>query len=83
MKIAFDANGWNDYTSWVRDPTILTRINRMIQEAARDPLGGIGKPERLRGDLSGYYSRRINQEHRLVYTVRDGALIVIQCRSHY
>ena len=62
---------------------MLTRINRLIEEAIRDPGSGTGKPERLRGNLSGYWSRRTDQKHRLVYTVRDGQLIVVQAREHY
>ena len=70
MKIVFTPNGWEDYSSWVGDRKTLIRINRLIAEATRDPGAGTGKPERLSGDLSGYWSRRIDQEHRLVYTVR-------------
>ena len=83
MKIVFTPHGWQDYSSWAGDRKILTRINRLITEAARDPGVGTGKPERLSGDLSGYWSRRIDQEHRLVYTVEDDQLIVIQARYHY
>ncbi len=66
------------YTSWIGDAKMLKRINRLIVEAQRDPGGGIAKPERLKGDLAGYWSRRIDQERRLVYTVVDGDLIIIQ-----
>ena len=62
---------------------MLRRINRMIEEALRDPGQGIGKPERLTENLSGYWSRRITDEHRLVYTVRGENLIVVQARYHY
>ena len=80
----FTSEGWEDYTSWVGDKKIAQRINRMINEAARDPGFGIGKPERLRGDLSGCWSRRIDQEHRLVYTVDDdGELVIMAARYHY
>jgi toxin YoeB len=83
MNVAFDDNGWEDYISWAADTKTLTRINRLIEEAARDPSSGTGKPERLRGNLSGYWSRRIDHKHRLVYTVRDGQLIIVQAREHY
>jgi toxin YoeB len=83
VKIVFTPNGWEDYSSWVGDRKTLTRINRLIAEATRDPGAGTGKPERLSGDLSGYWSRRIDQEHRLVYTVEDDQLIVVQARYHY
>jgi toxin YoeB len=62
---------------------VLQRINRLITEASRDPGAGAGKPERLSGDLSGCWSRRIDQEHRLVYTVEHGTLVVLQVRYHY
>ena len=81
--ITFTSRGWEDYTSWVDDRKALRRINRLIEEAAHDPGVGTGKPERLAGDLSGYWSRRIDQEHRLVYTVHGGDLVVVQVRYHY
>ena len=83
MKISFTRDGWEDYTSWANERSTLKRINRMIEEAARDPAVGIGKPERLSQNLSGYWSRRITDEHRLVYRLRDEELIVVQARYHY
>jgi toxin YoeB len=83
VRIVFTTHGWEDYTSWAGDRKALTRINRLIVEAARDPGAGLGKPERLRGDLSGCWSRRIDQEHRLVYTVQGDDLVVLQARYHY
>lgn len=83
MKVSFTRDGWEDYTSWTGQRTILQRINRMIDEACRDPGVGIGKPERLTQNLSGYWSRRITDEHRLVYGVRGDELVVIQARYHY
>jgi toxin YoeB len=83
VKISFTRDGWEDYTSWANERTILKRLNRMIEEAARDPGIGIGKPERLSQNLSGYWSRRITDEHRLVYQLRDEELIVVQARYHY
>ena len=83
MKISFTPDGWQDYTSWTNERPILKRINRMIEEAKPDPATGIGKPERLSHNLSGYWSRRITDEHRLVYQLRDEELIIAQARYHY
>lgn len=83
MRIAFTTRGWQDYTSWVGDRKALHRINRLITEAGPDPGAGTGKSERLSGDLSGCWSRRIDQEHRLVYTVDGDQLVVLQARYHY
>jgi toxin YoeB len=83
MRIVFTTHGWADYTSWAGDKKVLARINRLITEAARDPGTGTGKPERLSGNLSGCWSRRIDQEHRLVYTVQDDQLVILQARYHY
>lgn len=83
MKISFTPNGWDDYCSWSGDRKTLVRINRLIDEAARDPGVGTGKPERLSGDLAGFWSRRIDQEHRLVYTTRGDDLVIVQARYHY
>jgi toxin YoeB len=83
MKIGFTPNGWAEYVSWAGDRKTLTRINRLITEASRDPAIGTGKPERLSGNLAGYWSRRIDQEHRLVYTVQDDELVIVQVRYHY
>lgn len=83
MRIVFTTHGSEDYTSWAGDRGALQRINRLLDEAARDPGSGTGKPERLRGDLSGCWSRRIDQQHRLVYTVVGEDLVVLQARYHY
>jgi toxin YoeB len=83
MKIVFSDDGWDDYCSWAGDRKVLLRINRMIEEAKRSPGEGIGKPERLTANLSGYWSRRINDEHRLVYTIKGDELIIIMSRYHY
>jgi toxin YoeB len=83
VKTTFTAEGWEDYCSWSGDRKTLQRINRMIDEAKRDPSSGIGRPERLVANLSGYWSRRIDQEHRLVYAVRADQIVIIQARYHY
>lgn len=84
MKLAFTSNGWEDYL-WFQqnDRKLLKRINELIRSAIRTPAEGIGKPERLKSNLTGCWSRRINSEHRLVYQVTDDSLIVIACRFHY
>ena len=83
MKIVFSDDGWDDYCSWIGDRKILLRINRMIEEAKRNPGEGIGKPERLTANLSGYWSRRIDGEHRLVYKVQADEIVIVQARYHY
>jgi toxin YoeB len=84
VKVAFTSRGWDDYTHWSENDRRMTkRINKLITDTLRDPFNGIGKPEPLRGDLSGYWSRRIDDEHRLVYKVGNGELIIVQARYHY
>lgn len=82
--IKFSSNGWEDYLHWQSaDKTILKRINRLIQEIQRAPFEGIGKPEPLKHQLSGFWSRRIDDRHRLVYTIEHDILLIAQCRDHY
>lgn len=82
--IAFDDLAWEDYLYFKKfDSKLSAKIDELIKEARRDPAVGKGKPERLVGDLAGFYSRRINREHRLVYTYIDGKLVIAQCRYHY
>lgn len=83
MRIAFTPEGWEDYTSWIDQRKVVHRVNRMIEEASHDPGFGIGKPERLSGNLAGFWSRRIDEQHRLVYTVEDSTFIIVQARYHY
>ena len=83
MRITFTSDSWDEYISWVDDRKALRRINGLIKEAARDPGGGTGKPERLSGDLSGFWSRRIDREHRLVYGVQGDDLVIIAARYHH
>ena len=80
--ITFVPDAWEHYQYW-QDKKTLKRINTLINEAVRSPFSGIGKPEPLRGDLSGYWSRRIDDVNRLVYRATDSELIVIACRFHY
>ena len=84
MKITFAETGWEDYLYWqATDRKMLDRLNALIKDCARNPIKGIGKPEPLRGNWAGWWSRRIDHEHRLVYRVEAGALQVAQCRYHY
>jgi toxin YoeB len=84
LKLIFSENAWEDYLYWQRtDKKILQRINTLIKEIKRNPFEGIGKPEPLKQALSGYWSRRINEEHRIVYKVVPDALYVAQLRYHY
>lgn len=84
MKIVFTTTGWEDYTYWQQiDKKIVKRINELIRDTSRSPFEGIGKPEALRNNYSGWWSRRINQEHRFVYRVEKDELVIIQCRRHY
>ena len=84
MKLVFDEDAWDDYLYWQHhDRTLLKKLNRLIEECTRTPFDGIGKPEPLRGDFSGWWSRRITEEHRLVYRVEADSLLIAQCRFHY
>jgi toxin YoeB len=84
MKVLVTDIGWQDYQYWLAtDRAILKRINRLIEECRRTPFEGIGKPEALKHQLAGYWSRRITEEHRLVYAVEDDQLVVIAARHHY
>lgn len=84
MKLIFAESAWEDYLYWQRtDKKILKRINLLIKEITRDPFEGIGKPEPLKHALSGYWSRRINDEHRIVYKIEDDSLLIAQLRYHY
>jgi toxin YoeB len=83
MDIRFTPHAWKDYLFWhSTDKKMLNRINKLIIEISRNPHDGIGKPERLKGNFSGWLSRRINLEHRLIYSITDDA-IIIACRYHY
>jgi len=84
VRLVFSARAWEDYLYWQsHDRKLLERINGLIKEASRTPFSGTGKPEPLRGALSGWWSRRITQEHRLVYRPTEDSLLIAQCRYHY
>lgn len=83
--LAWTDNGWEDYLYWQQqDKKTLKRVNRLIEDMMiGDPFTGIGKPEPLRGNLSGFWSRRIDDANRLVYAVKDDKVVILQCRYHY
>ncbi len=84
MKIVFSTHAWEDYLYWQKhNKRIHKRINDLIKEIIRSPYRGKGKPEPLKHALSGYWSRRINEEHRIVYTFKEDSLFIIQLRMHY
>ena len=83
-KLAWTAEAWKDYIYWqTQDKKTLKRINKLINDTMRQPFEGIGKPEPLRENLSGFWSRRIDNTNRLVYTVVDDYITIISCRYHY
>ncbi|KOR09281.1 MULTISPECIES: Txe/YoeB family addiction module toxin [Acinetobacter] len=83
-KTSFTPSAWEDYVYWQgQDKKTLKRINNLIKECQRKPFEGIGKPEALLGDLSGFWSRRIDEQHRLVYAVTDAEIAIIACRYQY
>ncbi len=84
MKLIFSENGWDDYLCWQKaDKKTLNRINELIRDIKRNKYQGIGKPEPLRHNLAGYWSRRINSEHRIVYKIEDNSILIAQLRYHY
>lgn len=84
MKKIWDDEAWQDYLYWqTQDKKTLKRINALIQDIERNSFEGIGKPEPLRHELSGFWSRRIDEQNRLVYRVTNGILEIAQCKSHY
>jgi toxin YoeB len=84
MKITFSKNAWEDYTSWQsEDRRMIKKINNLIKGIQRTPYEGMGKPEPLKYDLSGLWSRRIDREHRLVYQANETEILIFSCRYHY
>ena len=84
MRIVWTESAWTDYQYWQKtDRKILKRINELIKVCLRTPLEGVGKPEPLKHDLKGFWSRRIDKEHRLVYAANENELLIISCRYHY
>jgi len=84
MNSVFSKNAWEDYTSWLReDRKMLKKINDLIKDIQRTPFSGKGKPEPLKYDLAGYWSRRITLDHRLVYKFENETIYIIACKYHY
>ncbi len=84
MKIVFSSKSWEEYLLWQKiDKRVLNRINDLIKDISKSPYKGKGKPEPLKHALSGYWSRRINEEHRLVYKIKEDSLYIAQLRYHY
>lgn len=82
--IQWDIDAWEDYLYWqTQNKKILQRINQLVKAVSRTPFEGIRKPEPLRGNLTGFWSRRIDDEHRLVYAVEDNRVLIFSCRGHY
>lgn len=84
MRLLWEEEAWEDYTFWqTQDKKTLKRINMLIKDMQRNIFEGIGKPEPLKGDLSGYWSRRIDDSNRIVYCLRDDSIIIASCKGHY
>lgn len=83
-RLLWDNRAWDDYVWWQgRDKRVLKRINTLVKDVLRDPFAGVGKPEPLRGNLAGLWSRRIDDANRLVYDVQDAMIVIVACRGHY
>lgn len=83
-QVIFEASAFEDFTTWaIQDKKLYTKIVTLINDIQRSPFKGLGKPEPLRHELAGFWSRRINQEHRLVYKITDTAIIIASCKFHY
>lgn len=83
-EIKWDFDAWEDYLYWQsRDKNVLKRINMLVKDISRSPFEGIGKPEPLKGNLAGFWSRRINEEHRLVYAVENEMVLIFSCKGYY
>jgi len=84
MRLIFSDKAWEDYLYWQRiDKQMIKKINQLIKDIKRDPFNGIGKPEPLKYDLGGFWSRRITDEHRLIYEADDNSIGIVSCRFHY
>ncbi len=84
MKLLWDERGWNDYLAWQdNDRKTLRKINALLKDIQRNPYDGQGKPEPLRGNLSGWWSRRIDSANRIVYREKDGVIVIASCKGHY
>lgn len=82
-RLQWDSDAWDDYCNWQKDKATLKRINALIKDTRRDPFSGIGKPEPLKHDLAGLWSRRINDTDRLTYKVVEDMIVIVACKGHY
>ena len=83
-NILFASDGWQDYQYWFsQDKKTLSKINKLINEACKEPFVGIGKPEPLKENLASFWSRRIDKQNRLIYSVADSSIVIVACRFHY
>lgn len=83
IKISFTHKAWEEYTSWGDNRKVLKRINKLIDDIKTHPIDGLGKPEPLKYNLSGFWSKRIDDEHRLIYTFDEKEIVIISCRYYY
>ena len=84
MKVAFSEDAWEDYLYWQNnEPKSLAKLNSLIKDCTRNPFAGLGKPEPLKANWAGFWSRRISGEHRMIYRIKDNTLEIAQCRYHY
>ena len=84
MRLLWEERAWKDYCDWqIKDKKILKKINELIRDTQRNPFTGLGKPEPLKENLSGYWSKRIDGENRLVYEVKEYGLLIVSCKGHY
>lgn len=82
--LQWDSDAWDDYLYWqIQDKKMLKRVNQLIKDILRNPFEGLGKPEPLKNNLTGFWSRRIDQEHRIVYAIEEDRVIIFSCRGHY
>lgn len=82
-QIAFTSDAFKEYNDWFSDTEIINKIKILLRDIDRDPFRGLGKPEPLKGNWKGYWSRRINHEHRLVYKISETQIIIVKCKGHY
>lgn len=84
QRVQWDFDAWEEYCEWLREnKAILKRINQLVKDIRRDPFVGVGKPEPLKGNLTGFWSRRIDKENRIVYAVEEDTVLIISCKGHY
>ncbi len=84
MRLLWHENGWEDYLWWqTQDKKTMKRINALIRDIQRSPFEGIGKPEPLKGNMTGWWSRRIDEENRIVYRVQNDSIVIASCKNHY